>query len=278
MTTGSVIAAAVRLAPVLGDRAANEELALGAIDGAARSGAALVVLPELCTSGYSFESADEARRVAEPIPGPSSTAWGEAAARLGVVVAGGICELDEGGALRNSAVVIDADGSLAAIYRKVHLWGAIEKGVFVEGSEPAPVADTAVGRIGVGICYDLWFPELARSLALRRAQTLVYPSNLTYSEGQPGLPHLDVVMALATAHVNRVNVVVADRCATERGNRWLGAALVVAADGTLVAGPPSGDGPATVVGALDPTAADDKAWGVVNDVLADRRPGAYGPA
>jgi 5-aminopentanamidase len=275
MTTSLMVTAtAVRLAPVLGDRAANLELALAAIEAAARDGAQLVVLPELCTSGYSFESPTEAHRAAEPIPGPSSSAWSEAASRLGVVVVGGICELDPQGVLRNSAVVIDADGALRAVYRKVHLWG-IEKNVFVEGVDPAPVVSTAAGRIGVGICYDLWFPELARSLALRGAQTIVYPSNLTYSESQPGLPHLDVVVAVATAHINRVNVVVADRCRTERGNQWLGAALIADADGRLLAAPPPGDTPATVTATFDVGAADDKQWGPFNDVLEDRRPDTY---
>lgn len=272
----TVTAAAVRLAPVLGDREANLALALDAIADAAAAGAGLVVLPELCTSGYSFESADEARRVAEPIPGPSSLAWCEAASRLGVVVVGGICELEGGGVLRNSAVVVDADGSVRAVYRKVHLWGT-EKGIFVEGDEPAPVAETAVGRVGLGICYDLWFPELARSLAVRGAQIVAYPSNLTYSEGQAGLPHLDVVTAIATAHVNRLNVVVADRCRTERGNRWLGAAVVVDADGRLLAGPPPGDEPAMVTASFDLARADDKRWGPFNHLLHDRRPGTYLP-
>jgi 5-aminopentanamidase len=272
MTT--VTAVSVRLAPRIGDREGNLRLALDAIADAAARGAGLVVLPELTSSGYSFDGPDEARACAEPVPGPTSAAWAEAAARHGVVLVGGICELAPDGTLYNTAVVIDADGALRAVYRKVHLWG-IEKRFFAEGTDAAPVVDTAVGRVGVGICYDLWFPELARSMALRGAQVLVYPSNLTWSPSQPGLPHLDVVTALATAHVNRVNLVVADRCETERGNRWLGAALVVDADGRLLDGPPPGDGPATAVGTFDTAVADDKQWGEVNDVLADRRPATY---
>ena len=269
-----VTAAAVRLGPTLGDPAGNLALTLAAIDEAAAMGARLIVLPELATSGYSFESPDEARGLAETIPGPASSAWAAAAARHGVVLVGGICELDAEGTLRNSAVVIDADGSLVCVYRKIHLWG-IETTIFREGEEPPPVVETAVGRLGVGICYDLWFPELARSLVLRGAQILTYPSNLSLSARQEEIPHLEVVVPIATAHLNRVNVVVADRCLTERGNQWLGAALVIDAEGVVVAGPPAGDAPAIAFASFDVARADDKSWGAFNDVLADRRPETY---
>ena len=92
-----VTAAAVRLGPTLGDPAGNLALTLAAIEEAAAMGARLIVLPELATSGYSFESPDEARGLAETIPGPASSAWAAAAARHGVVVVGGICEIDAEG-------------------------------------------------------------------------------------------------------------------------------------------------------------------------------------
>lgn len=272
----TVTAAAIRLGPTLGDPAGNLALTLAAIEEAAQAGARLIVLPELSTSGYSFETQDEARELAETIPGPASSAWSAAAARLGVVIVGGICEIDVEGTLWNSAVVIDADGSLLSVYRKIHLWG-IEKAIFTEGEDRPPVVETTVGRLGVGICYDLWFPEFARSLVLRGAQILAYPSNLSLSTRQEELPHLEVIVPIATAHLNRVNVVVADRCLTERGNQWLGAALVIDAEGAVVAGPPAGDGPSRAVGRLNVARADDKSWGLFNDVLADRRPGTYEP-
>ena len=277
MTPGRMVTAtAIRLGPTLGDPAGNLARSLTAIEDAARGGAALVVLPELVTSGYSFEGPEEARELAETIPGPASNAWAAAAARLGVVVVGGICEVDPEGKLRNSAVVVDADGSLLCVYRKIHLWG-IEKAIFDEGDEPPPVVETAVGRLGVGICYDLWFPELARSLALRGAQILAYPSNLSLSTHQDGMPHLEIIVPVATAHLNRVHVVVADRCTAERGNEWLGAALVVDADGLVLAGPPPGGEPSMATGTFDVDRADDKSWEAFNDLLVDRRPGTYQP-
>jgi predicted amidohydrolase len=89
------------------------------------------------------------------------------------------------------------------------------------------------------------------------------------------LPHLDVVVALATAHVNRVHLIVADRCRTERGTAWLGAAVIVGADGTLLAGPPAGDGEAMALAELDPVQARSKSWDARNDLLGDRRRDVY---
>jgi predicted amidohydrolase len=267
--------AAVRLGPEIGALEANRRAAVSAIEEAAAAGAELVVLPELAVSGYVFSGADEAHSCAEPAPGPTTEAWQAAAERTGCTVVGGLCELDRSGRLRNSAVVVDPSG-LRAVYRKLHLWGR-EKLMFVAGDEAPPVIETQSGRIGVGICYDLWFPELARNLALRGADILVAPSNLSASPSQPGLPHVDVVVAIATAHVNRMHVVVADRCRDERGERWLGASLVVAADGSLVAQSFDGAQPGSVLADLDLAGARDKRWGEHNDLLGDRRPPSVYP-
>ena len=269
-----VTVTAVRLGPSLGDRDGNLALALDAIEAAAACGAALVVLPELATSGYVFAGPEEVRAAAEPIPGPSTDAWADAAARLGVVVIGGVCELDGRNELRNSVAVVDPDGGVPTVYRKVHLWGE-ERQLFVEGTAPAPVVETSAGRIGIAACYDLWFPEHARSLALAGAQLLACPSNLGRTPAQPGLPHAYLSLAIATAQVNRVHVALADRCGPERGAEWLGLSVVVDADGVLLAGPPPGDGPGAATATLDLAAADDKRWGPHNDLVADRRPETY---
>ena len=267
--------AAVRFGPAIGAPDANRRGTVDAIARAAAEGARLVVLPELASSGYCFHDPSEARAAAEPVSGPTTRAWQEAAARHDVVVVGGICELDEHDLVRNSAVVIDARG-VRGRYRKLHLWGA-EPRFFVPGNERPPVVETAIGRVGVGICYDLWFPELTRDLAVRGAQIVAFPANLSASPAQHGLPHLDVVMAMAAAHVNRVHLILADRCGTERGSEWLGAALVLDADGVLLAGPPPGSGEAIAIADVDPARAISKAWGAHNDLLADRRVDVYGP-
>lgn len=267
--------AALRLGPEIGALEANRRASVSAIEAAAGAGAELVVLPELAVSGYVFSGADEARACAEPAPGATTEAWQGAAERTGCTVVGGLCELDSSGRLRNSAVVVDASG-LRAVYRKLHLWGR-ETLMFVAGDEAPPVVETHAGRIGVGICYDLWFTELARSLALRGADILAAPSNLSANAPQPGLPHLDVVVAIAAAHVNRMHVVVADRCRDERGERWLGASLVVAADGTVMAQSFDGAQPGVVLADLDLASARDKRWGEHNDLIGDRRPARFYP-
>jgi predicted amidohydrolase len=277
MSPATVRAASVRLAPVLGDPAASLARSTAAIEEAAAAGARLVVLPELASSGYRFADADQAAAAAEPIPGPTTDGWTALAHRLEVVIVGGVCELDPDGALRNSAVVVDGSG-VRAVYRKLHLWGT-EPDLFVAGDAPAPVVDTAVGRIGVAVCYDLWFPEQARALALAGAEILAVPANLTADAPQAGLPHLDVITAIATAHLNRVHVVLSDRCGREgeTGEGWLGAAVVVDASGELLAGPPPGTEPALAIADLDLAAARDKSWGDRNDLIADRRPEHYAP-
>jgi predicted amidohydrolase len=263
----------VRFGPEIGAVAANRRASVAAIGRAAAAGARLVVLPELASSGYCFHDATEARAAAEPVPGPTTRAWQQAADAFGIVVVGGLCEVDEDDRIRNTAVVVDAEG-VRGRYRKLHLWGR-ESSLFVAGDERPPVVETALGRIGIGICYDLWFPELARDLAARGADLLAVPSNFSVSPTQAGLPHLDVIVALATAHVNRVHLVLADRCRRERGSEWLGAALVVDADGTLLAGPPPGGDEAMAIAEVDPERARRKDWGGLNDLLGDRRGDVY---
>jgi predicted amidohydrolase len=277
VTPTTVRAAAVRFAPVLGDPVASLARSSAAIEEAAAAGARLVVLPELASSGYHFADAAQAAAAAEPIPGPTTDGWTALAHRLGLVIVGGVCERDPAGALRNSAVVVDGTG-VRAVYRKLHLWGT-EPDRFVAGDEPAPVVQTAVGRIGLAVCYDLWFPEQARALALAGAEILAVPANLTADAPQPGLPHLDVITAIATAHLNRVHVVLSDRCGPEGDAEegWLGAAVVVAASGELLAGPPPGTDPALAIADLDLPSARDKSWGEHNDLIADRRPEHYAP-
>lgn len=272
--TGMVGVAAVRLAPRLGELAANRAASVAAIERAAAAGARLVVLPELCTSGYLFRDADEARQASEPVPGPTTEAWTAAAAATGTVVVGGVLERDSEGRLRNSAVVVDGSG-VRACYRKLHLWGG-EKAIFTAGDERPPVVRTAAGMIGVGVCYDLWFPEHVRDLAARGAEIVALPANFTGSEHDEGLPHMDVTVAMAIAHLYRVHVVLADRCGEERGADWVGAALVADASGRLLAAPPAGREPALALAQVAPAAARDKAWGPWNDLVGDRRDDVFG--
>jgi predicted amidohydrolase len=204
------------------------------------------------------------------------TGWRELAASLGLVIVGGFCECDDGGLPRNSAAIIDVDGTLT-IYRKAHLWDR-EQLLFVAGSEAPPVVVTAVGRIGVAVCYDAFFPEVMRSLALAGADLIAVPMNSPVIE-PPGrtqpLP-VEIVLALAAANANRVFVAQADRIGSERGIEWAGASVICDPDGRLLAGPVADlERPAMLTATCDPDAARDKRLGARNDVFADRRLDLY---
>ncbi len=141
--------ACCEIAPEVGDAEGNRRRAREAVREAVDAGARLVVLPELSTSGYVFESEEEARALAQAADGGALRDWGEEAARGDAVVVGGFAEAGDDGLLYNSAAVVDATGPVA-VYRKLHLWDR-EKLVFEPGSEPAPVVETRVGRVGVAV-------------------------------------------------------------------------------------------------------------------------------
>jgi predicted amidohydrolase len=265
--------ACAQIAPTVGDLEANRELTRAAVREAVAADAQIVVLPELVTSGYVFDSVDEARSCAEPAEGPALRGWSEEAAAGDAVVVGGFCELGEDGRLYNSAAVVDASGMLA-VYRKIHLWDR-EQLFFEPGSEPAPVVETAVGRIGVGVCYDLNFPELARSLALAGADLVALPANFPRYPRPNGERPMEVTLAMATAHLNHAFVAVCDRCGPERGADWVGASVVCNEWGWVLAGPPPGFGSGLVVADCDLARAREKAWNERNDVFGDRRPELY---
>jgi predicted amidohydrolase len=266
--------ACCQLRPQFGDVRRNRELVRAAIRAAATEGARLIVLPELSTTGYVFASAAEARALAQPAAGGALDDWVEEAGRADAVIVGGFAELDERGGLWNAAAVVDPTG-VRAVYRKTHLWDA-EPDVFDAGDAPPPVVQTPVGRIGVAVCYDLFFPELTRGLALAGAEIIVVPTNSPRASGNPDpREHAGVSVARATAHVNRVFVAVCDRYGEERGQEWVGRSLIVDPAGDLLAGPP-GDRAATLLADCDLVTARDKRWpGTRNDALADRRPDIY---
>jgi predicted amidohydrolase len=261
--------ACARLAPVLGDVERNRRMTLDAIERAAADGAGLVVLPELCSSGYVFADRDQAAAAAEPADGPTVTAWAEAAARLGIVVAGGFAEVS-GGDLYNSAALVDAAG-VRAVYHKLHLWDR-EQLVFSAGDAPPPLVSTAAGRIGLGICYDLLFPELTRPLAVAGADVLVFPTASPLLGAAEGPWPMEVAVAATTAYVNRVFVAVADRCGAEPRSRVGGRQRDRRSRRTAAGGAARGRRrPGHGGRGLPPGRGPRQALGERNDVLGDRR-------
>ncbi len=150
----------------------------------AKRGAELVVLQELHNSLYFCQVEDVNNfDLAEPIPGPSTAFFGELAKQLGVVIVTSLFERRAAGLYHNTAVVIERDGSIAGKYRKMHIPddpGYYEKFYFTPGDLGFHPIDTSVGRLGVLVCWDQWYPEAARLMALQGAELLIYPTAIGY--------------------------------------------------------------------------------------------------
>jgi predicted amidohydrolase len=260
-----------QLAPVVGDLAGNSQRAQAAIEQALEAHAQVIVLPELCTSGYMFESQEEAAALAIGRDHPILAAWAEAASRSGAIIAGGFCERGGDGLIYNSAAVFPG-GQTPAFYRKLHLWDR-EKLWFTAGSEFPPVIDSDVGRLGVIICYDLEFPELTRAVALAGAQLLLVPTNWPIVAKPAGERPAEVVIAMAAAGANRMAIACADRAGSERGQEWEQGATIVGPDGWVLA---ESREPGLITADVDLTAALDKRYTELADAFADRRPEFYG--
>lgn len=150
----------------------------------AQRGAQLIVLQELHNSLYfcQVESVDNFE-LAEPIPGPSTNFFGEIAKQLGVVIVTSLFERRAPGLYHNTAVVIEKDGSIAGKYRKMHIPddpAYYEKFYFTSGDLGFQPIQTSVGRLGVQVCWDQWYPEGARLMALAGAEILIYPTAIGY--------------------------------------------------------------------------------------------------
>jgi predicted amidohydrolase len=263
-----------QLAPRLDDPAYNRDLTIAAIRRGVDAGAAIIVLPELATAGYVFESHEEVAGAALAADDDVFDAWSAAVRATRGVVVGGFAEATAGGAFHNSAAVVDGDG-VRAVYRKAHLWDR-EQEWFVAGDELPPVVSTRAGRIGVAICYDLEFPEVTRELAIAGAELIAVPTNWPLVERPPGERPPEVVIAMAAARVNRVAIACCDRAGTERGQRWTEGSAIIAADGWPVATASAGE--TTVTAEVDLAWSRDKRLGERNDALGDRRPELYASA
>lgn len=268
--------AVIQMEPRFGETEANVARSIEAMERAAAQGAGLVVLPELCNTGYVFQSRAEARELAETIPdGPTTRAWMAAAARLGLHVVAGIAEAD-GPILYNSAVVLSPEGLLGR-FRKMHLW-ADEALYFAPGNLGFPVFDTAIGRIGCLICYDGWFPESYRLAALQGAEIVCVPTNWVPIPGQDRKREaMANILAMAAAHSNSIFIACADRVGTERGQPFIGQSLIVGPAGWPIAGPAAPEGEEILFATIDLADARRKRnWNAFNQVLRDRRGDAYG--
>ena len=156
------------------------------IERLADDGAQLVVLQELHNSLYFCKTEDvDNFNLAEPVPGPSTEFYGGLARRFGVVIVTSLFEKRAAGLYHNTAVVMERDGSIAGKYRKMHIPddpAYYEKFYFTPGDIGFHPIDTSVGRLGVLVCWDQWYPEAARLMALHGAEILVYPTAIGYAD------------------------------------------------------------------------------------------------
>ena len=228
----------------------------------------LVVLPELCLSGYLFASRAELARFAEPVPdGPSCRALASLCRRRGMNLVFGIAE-QAGDRLYNSAVLVTRDGD-CRVWRKAHLF-LDEKDVFDPGDLAFPVFEVDGVKVGMLVCFDYIFPESARSLALHGARIICHPANLVLDYAQS--------MTLTRTIENRVFWILANRTGQEtlgaKSLSFTGRSQVAAPGGRLLyrAGLAGEELP---VIDIDPSEADDKLATPRNHLLDDRRTDLY---
>lgn len=165
---------------------ANMQHIAEGIEKLTKDGAQLIVLQELHNSLYFCQTENvDNFDLAEPIPGPSTEFYGALARRLGVVIVTSLFEKRAAGLYHNTAVVMERDGSIAGKYRKMHIPddpAYYEKFYFTPGDLGFHPIDTSVGRLGVLVCWDQWYPEAARLMALQGAELLIYPTAIGYAD------------------------------------------------------------------------------------------------
>jgi len=170
------------------DPARNVQTALSHVAQAARGGAKLVCLPELFRSLYFCQKQDyKCFQLAEPIPGPTTQLLSAAAKKHKITLVSSLFEKRTGGLYHNTAVVFGPNGKILGTYRKMHIPddpGFNEKFYFTPGDTGFQPIDTPVGRLGILVCWDQWYPEAARLMALRGAQILIYPTAIGWARGE----------------------------------------------------------------------------------------------
>lgn len=227
---------------------ANLDAGIQGIRAAAQAGAQLVVLPELHNHEYFCRVEDPALfDLAEPIPGPTTQTLAAVAAEHRVVVIASLFERRAAGLFHNTAVVIDNDGSIAGRYRKMHIPDDpdyYEKFYFTPGDLGFTPIDTSIGRLGVLVCWDQWYPEAARLMALAGAEVLIYPSAIGWDEKDTQAERDNQHTAWQTvqrghAVANHLPVLTTNRTGTEgsRDSRiqFWGASFAVGPQGELLA-------------------------------------------
>jgi len=271
-----------------GSREAMVAATDAAIRQAAQQGAQLVVCQELHTSAYFCQIEDVTRHdLAEPIPGPSTDHFGALAQALGVVLVISLFERRAAGLSHNTAVVLERDGQIAGTYRKMHIPddpGFTEKFYFAPGDQGFEPIQTSLGRLGVLVCWDQWYPEAARLMALAGAELLIYPTAIGWSPEDAGdeqARQRDAWITVQRGHAiaNGLPLVAVNRCGIETepgakgGISFWGSSFGCGPQGELLAMASTGQEEVLLVDLdLERSEAVRRWW----PFLRDRRIDAYG--
>lgn len=271
------------------DRDANLAVMIAGIRAAAARGAQLVLLQELHNSHYFCQLEDPALfDLAEPIPGPTTAALGPLAKELEIVIVASLFERRAPGLYHNTAVVLERDGSIAGIYRKMHIPddpGYYEKFYFTPGDLGFEPIQTSVGRLGVLVCWDQWFPEGARLMALAGAELLLYPTAIGWDpqdEQDEQARQRDAWITIQRAHAvaNGLPVLACNRTGFEpdpsghgAGSHFWGSSFVAGPQGEILAS--AGTDTAEVL-VVDIDLARSEQVRRIWPYLRDRRIDAYG--
>lgn len=271
------------------DRDHNLAVSAAAIRDAATRGAQLVMLQELHTGLYFCQhESTELFNLAEPIPGPSTEYLGALARELGIVIVGSLFERRAPGLYHNTAVVLERDGSLAGVYRKMHIPddpGYYEKFYFTPGDLGFEPIDTSVGRLGLLVCWDQWYPEAARLMALAGADLLLYPTAIGWNPDDPEderMRQRDAWITIQRAHAvaNGLSVIVANRTGFEpdptgslQGSQFWGSSFVAGPQGEFLAQAGTDQAQTLVVDVDLARSENVRRWW---PFLRDRRIDAYG--
>jgi predicted amidohydrolase len=263
--------AVAQLDPKLGERERNLEACLQQLEEAVAAGAQLLVLPECAVPGYMFESLEEGLSYAEEVPGPTTEAFARACERLDAHVICGMLQQD-GDLLRNAAVFVGPEG-LIGTYWKTHLpFLGVDR--FVTPGDELTVWDTPLGRIGIEICYDLRFPEVTRTLALKGADFVAHPTNFPMAAKVQ-----TELITVARAAENRIYLLTANRVGKERWGEFCGWSQIVDPYGTRLAEAGETE-EALLVADVDVEKARDKDYVIPGEyelyLFGHRRPELYG--
>jgi predicted amidohydrolase len=256
----------LQFTPVFGDIKRNLDQVAARLE---RAEADVMVLPELFATGYQFVSQEEVQQLSEPVPdGGTTKRLLELARARRMTIVAGLAER-AGNRYYNSAVVVGPSGFIGC-YRKTHLFFE-ETLFFAPGDTGFQVWDIGTAKLGVMVCFDWFYPEAARTLALSGADVIAHPSNLV-------LPHCPDAMVTRCLE-NRIFSVTANRTGTEaRGGKdaltFIGQSEIVTPRGKILHRASHDHDELTIV-EIDPTQARSKQLNAYNDLLRDRRPSIY---